>query len=139
MSHVSYREQDEEYVCVFQFAAEKNMPFSFRNNSKSHKQLTRSLLLILHLRPSSFFEVKFLAMRVKSSHFYQRSGRHAGTWNCDWSHSNVKSKCHGEQQKIHDAPSKIRKRKRNTAVGVKHGYHTKSFVFLTSSILKRSE
>jgi len=58
------------YVCVCQFAAEKNTPFSFRSNSKSHNQLTRSLQLTLHLSPSSSLEVKFLAMRVKSSQFY---------------------------------------------------------------------
>jgi len=126
-------------VRVCQFAAEKNTPFRFRSNSKSHNQLTRSLLLILHLRHSTSVEVKFLAMRVKSSQFYQLSGRHAGSWNCDWSHSNVKSKCHGDQPKIPDAPSKIRERKRNTAVGDKHGYLAKSFVFLTTFLLKRSE
>ena len=75
--------EEEECVCVrvrvCQFAAEKNTPFRFRSNSKSHNQLTRSLLLILHLRHSTSVEVKFLAMRVKSSQFYQLSGRHAGS------------------------------------------------------------
>jgi len=130
VSHVSYREQRCVCVCVYvcvcvcvcmclyvcQFAAEKNMPFSFRSNSKSNNQLTRSLLLILHLCPSSSLEVKSLAKRVQTSQYYQLSGRHAGTWNFDWGNSNVKSKCHGEQLKIHDVPSKIRERKKKTAV-----------------------